>query len=75
LSLPWYLSVSLTPSFFLSLSASLCLSLILYASLSLGLSVSLCLSYLRLCNLPELHVFRGIQYPSLLQEAQTNLEN
>jgi len=28
-----------------------------------------------LCNLPELHVFRGIQYASLLQEAPTNLEN
>ena len=31
-------------------------------------------SHLRLCNLPELHVFGGIQYPSLLQEAQTNLK-
>ena len=29
---------------------------------------------LRLCNLPELLVFGGIQYPSLLQEAQTNLK-
>ena len=28
----------------------------------------------RLCNLPELHVFGGIQHPSLLQEALTNLK-
>ena len=33
------------------------------------------ISGLTLCNLPELHVFGGIQYPSLLQEAQTNLKN
>jgi len=26
-------------------------------------------------NLPELHVFGEIQYPSLLQEAPTNLKN
>jgi len=31
-------------------------------------------AHLRLCNLPESHVFGGIQYPSLLQEAQTNLK-
>ena len=30
---------------------------------------------IRLCNLPELHVVGGIQYPSLLQEVQTNLRN
>ena len=31
--------------------------------------------HLRLFNLPELHAFGGIQYPSLLQEAQTHLKN
>jgi len=31
--------------------------------------------FVRLCNLAELHVFGGIHYPSLLQEAPTNLRN